>query len=827
MTTTSAEPDLAVDDDGVVHVVYNDSGIQYTYSDDYGDTWSTPLAVTSTVSPTRRPVVALDSNGNVHIAYTITNSSSYQEIYYSKVDSSGALVIEELALTSSASVYDEIPEIAVDSSDYVHVVSEYYVPYSGYEDITYYRSNDGGTSWSEAVLFDGSAYGGSFDHPHLAVDGSYVYVVAAFDNDYAYLARSSNNGSSWSGPSALPLNCDSGSGSCYAKQPSVAAYGGNVHVVVPGYSSESGLSYLRSTNYASSWASETYLALAHTNYSHASADESGVYAVVPDSTVEYVESLDGGESWSGLLDFGAGYYPRVDSDPNGVVHLVVQTSSGIEHYASELPQVCPEIDLLTPETMEVLAEESIEIEWEVSDANGDPLNVALYYDTDTSSGGTVALTTSSSESSTYIWDVSDVPAGEYSIYARVDDSICEVDSYSDGTVLVNHPPELAFTAPSASGDTTDAFYTIEWSSLDPDADELSIDLYYDTDTDSADMTLIEADIEDLGWYSWNTADFDEGASYYLYAEVSDGVTTTYSTYSDGMVTVDHPNQDPVLTGLPDPSVSEDGSLDNAFSLTTYASDHECGVSIDADAMVDVAPTANWYGSCDITVTVTDDEGATAQDDFTVTVVSVNDAPTIDSYSPTTTSTTVLEGTGSISYTVSASDVEGDTLVYTWYESMSSAGSGTSHTFSYAPGTTGSITISVLVSDGTDTDSQLWTVEILPDTDQDGVSDEDEAALGTDPEDDDTDDDGLTDGDEVDIHGTDPLLDDTDSDGLSDGDEIDIHGTDPLLDDTDDDGLVDGDETDLHGTDPLDDDSDDDDKYIEKKIRKNLILQKLL
>ena len=96
----------------------------------------------------------------------------------------------------------------------------------------------------------------------------------------------------------------------------------------------------------------------------------------------------------------------------------------------------------------------------------------------------------------------------------------------------------------------------------------------------------------------------------------------------------------------------------------------------------------------------------------------------------------------------------------------------------------------------------------PDSDDDGLTDGEEDALGTDPFDPDTDDDGLTDGDEVEIHGTDPLDPDTDDDGLNDGDEI-AAGTDPFDSDTDDDGLTDGDEVHVYGTDPLDPDTDDD------------------
>ncbi|HEX9679753.1 MAG TPA: hypothetical protein VGA08_03995 [Candidatus Saccharimonadales bacterium] len=64
-----------------------------------------------------------------------------------------------------------------------------------------------------------------------------------------------------------------------------------------------------------------------------------------------------------------------------------------------------------------------------------------------------------------------------------------------------------------------------------------------------------------------------------------------------------------------------------------------------------------------------------------------------------------------------------------------------------------------------------------DTDRDGLSDEDEALYGTNPELVDTDDDGLTDRDEVVVFKTDPLNPDTDGDGFTDGDEV-RNGYDP-------------------------------------------------
>lgn len=77
-----------------------------------------------------------------------------------------------------------------------------------------------------------------------------------------------------------------------------------------------------------------------------------------------------------------------------------------------------------------------------------------------------------------------------------------------------------------------------------------------------------------------------------------------------------------------------------------------------------------------------------------------------------------------------------------------------------------------------------------DDDGDGLSNMEEAALGTDPDNPDTDGDGLSDGEEINIHGTDPKKQDTDGDTLSDGDEVNILHTSPNNVDTDGDGVND-------------------------------------
>ncbi|NQX46017.1 S-layer homology domain-containing protein [Paenibacillus tritici] len=111
-------------------------------------------------------------------------------------------------------------------------------------------------------------------------------------------------------------------------------------------------------------------------------------------------------------------------------------------------------------------------------------------------------------------------------------------------------------------------------------------------------------------------------------------------------------------------------------------------------------------------------------------------------------------------------------------------------------------------------------EVGTDSDMDGLDDELELRLGTDPHHADTDRDGLPDGYEYYITSSSPLLADTDENGIPDADEdLDQDGltaveeyrlgTDPALADSDKDGLNDGAEINKYKTDPLAWDTDGD------------------
>lgn len=108
--------------------------------------------------------------------------------------------------------------------------------------------------------------------------------------------------------------------------------------------------------------------------------------------------------------------------------------------------------------------------------------------------------------------------------------------------------------------------------------------------------------------------------------------------------------------------------------------------------------------------------------------------------------------------------------------------------------------------------------LSPDTDNDGVSDYDEIAneSGPEPGSGDADADGLTDGYEGQVSLTDPYDADSDDDGLNDGDEI-AFGSNPLVADSDQDGLNDGAEA-FYSTNPNKTDSDGDFLWDAEEVR---------
>ncbi|MBK6765454.1 MAG: hypothetical protein IPG71_03760 [bacterium] len=193
------EVDLAWDlASGRLHMVmtsdHDDPGTAYSYSDDYGQTWSEPL----TISPATltgahdRPRIAIESTGTLHVVYEAVNGSGDRHIYHTlSADglSWSASVELTTALTPSTVTANRYCNLLVDPSDNVNLI------WAGDDDV-YHRIYNG--SWGASTLV-ASGGGSGFAAPHAVIDEiGRIYVAyvsdAAAPADISYMIY---NGAVW------------------------------------------------------------------------------------------------------------------------------------------------------------------------------------------------------------------------------------------------------------------------------------------------------------------------------------------------------------------------------------------------------------------------------------------------------------------------------------------------------------------------------------------------------------------------------------------------------------------------------------------------------
>ncbi|MEA3514581.1 MAG: PKD domain-containing protein [Nanoarchaeota archaeon] len=199
-----------------------------------------------------------------------------------------------------------------------------------------------------------------------------------------------------------------------------------------------------------------------------------------------------------------------------------------------------------------------------------------------------------------------------------------------------------------------------------------------------------------------------------------------SSDSDSMVvSIYDSNSAPVISGLPDITINEDNHLFDAIHLPDYAQDEEtpvnllnysiacvsdtsCGVSLGADLNIDIQPSQDWNGACNVTIEVSDGE-FTDSDTFTITVNSINDIPIITSSPITDAEVEVL-----YIYDVAAYDPDGDTRVYslTTYPAGMTIDS-TTGIIEWTPEKcqAGTAPVRVVVSDGLYSAEQLFIITV--------------------------------------------------------------------------------------------------------------------
>jgi hypothetical protein len=114
---------IAIDTNHRIYLVWSADmhDITYAYSDNGGDTWSTPASLCYNVSQQlNKPQVCCDSNDNVHIIWQYWTGSS-NLLSYLKLRPDGTIAIDESFLTQSNNQVWSA-KMVIDEQNYLHIV---------------------------------------------------------------------------------------------------------------------------------------------------------------------------------------------------------------------------------------------------------------------------------------------------------------------------------------------------------------------------------------------------------------------------------------------------------------------------------------------------------------------------------------------------------------------------------------------------------------------------------------------------------------------------------------------------------------------------------
>ena len=285
----------------------------------------------------------------------------------------------------------------------------------------------------------------------------------------------------------------------------------------------------------------------------------------------------------------------------------------------------------------------------------------------------------------------DVTPGEYWLVLFVDD-YREVSERNEPNnqiairITVEVPNDPPVVEDSLEDTPEETLLEAHMSATDPDAgDVLTYTIL--TQTTDGELTLVDAN---TGAFSYNPdTDFNGEDSFTF--EVSDGELTSESV---GTVTINvTPVNDPPVVAPASVQVDEDGTAtgtleitdpdndpsDFTYSVTTQPSNGEASFSETEIGTFIYDPDDDFNGTDTFTVTVSDGSDPSAAQTVTITISAINDAPVAADGSTATD-----EDTGGTT-TLSASDVDGDSLTYT-VETQPGNGtlSGTAPDLTYTP-----------------------------------------------------------------------------------------------------------------------------------------------
>jgi len=329
----SESPVLAIDSQGHLHAAWTDDTtghfeVYYEKSTNGGAAWTAKKRLTSASATYASVDIAVDTADNIHIVWGDNQSS---EVYYKKsTDGGGTWTASKRLTWNSGSSSD--PAISVDSLGNIHVVWEETAP--GNQEVYYKRSTDGGLTWTASRRLTWSAEPSWY--PDIASHWSgWLYVVWEDLEKWSYykiyFRRGTIGGTAWSATQKVTWS----SGNSYI--PALAVdFSGVLHLVWHGDTPGNlEIYYRNSTDGGASWSAAQRITWnSSQSYNpNLSVDSSGnPYVIWTDGLpgqageIYYRMSSDGGVSWAPTqrLTWNSGYShdPVIAIDPSGKPHVL-------------------------------------------------------------------------------------------------------------------------------------------------------------------------------------------------------------------------------------------------------------------------------------------------------------------------------------------------------------------------------------------------------------------------------------------------------------------------------------------------------------------------
>jgi hypothetical protein len=180
----------------------------------YGQTYTTPIRVNldKSLRADRAPMMKLDRNGNIYIAWVSGAASNGSGSISIAVSTDGGMTFNNNLVSSDAdcnSNFQRGPQFVIDTKGTIHLV------WMGgrvnmQPDVWYTRSSDQGKTWSKPITIDDAGDSSKYaqDFPSIACDSSDNIYVSFLDmrmtqqklatTPFLYFSRSTDGGMTWS-----------------------------------------------------------------------------------------------------------------------------------------------------------------------------------------------------------------------------------------------------------------------------------------------------------------------------------------------------------------------------------------------------------------------------------------------------------------------------------------------------------------------------------------------------------------------------------------------------------------------------------------------------